>query len=121
MRWHKDRPFDVDGKMRHLTDSIVWKSFDLEYPSFVEDSHNVRLCLASDGVNPFGKMGTSYNVWPVVLIPYNFSAWMCMKDSYFIRSTLISGPKAPRNDIDVYLQPLINKLKEIVGKRCKDI
>jgi len=103
MRWHKDRPFSEDGKMRHPADSIAWKSFNLEYPSFAEDSRNVRLGLASDGFNPFGNMSTSYSVWPVVLIPYNLPPWMCMKDSYFIMSTLIPSPKAPRNDIDVYL------------------
>jgi len=52
-------------------------------------------------------------VWPVVLIPYNLPPWMCMKDPYFIMSTLIPGPKAPGNDIDVYLQPLIDELKEL--------
>ena len=61
-------------------------------------------------------MSTSYSVWPVVLIPYNLPPWMCMKDSYFIMSTLIPGPKAPRNDIDVYLQPLIDELKELWEK-----
>jgi len=113
MRWHKDRPFYEDWKMRHPTDSIAWKSFDLEYPSFAEDSRNVRLGLASDCFNPFGNMSTSYSVWPVVLIPYNLPPWMCMKDSYFIISTLIMGPKAPGNDIDVYLQSLIDELKEL--------
>jgi len=38
---------------------------------------------------------------------------MCMKDPYFIMSTLIPGPKALGNDIDVYLQPLIDELKEL--------
>jgi len=35
-----------------------------------------------------------------------------MKDSYFTMFTLIPGPKT-RNDIDVYLQPLIDELKEL--------
>jgi len=40
-----------------------------------------------------------------------------MKDSYFIMLTLISGPKAPGNDIDVYLQPWIDdELKELWKK-----
>jgi len=58
-------------------------------------------------------MSISYSVWPVVLIPYNLLPWMCMKDPYFIMSTLIPGPKALGNDIDVYLQPLIDELKEL--------
>jgi len=36
-----------------------------------------------------------------------------MKDPYFIMSTLISSPSALENDIDVYLQPLIDELKEL--------
>jgi len=112
MRWHKDRPSDEDGKMRHPTDSIAWKSFDLEYASFVEDSRDVRLGPTSDGFNPFGNISTSYSVWPIVLIPYSLPPWMCMKYYYFIMPTLIPGPKAPGNNIDVYLQPLIDELKE---------
>ena len=34
-----------------------------------------------------------------------------MKSEYSILSLLISGPRSPRNDIDVYLQPLIDELK----------
>ena len=36
-----------------------------------------------------------------------------MKDPYFVMSTLILGPRAPGNDIDVYLQPLIDELKKL--------
>jgi len=38
-----------------------------------------------------------------------------MKDPYMITSMLIPGPKAPGNDIDVYLQPLIDELIELWG------
>jgi len=36
-----------------------------------------------------------------------------MKQSSFILSMIILGKKAPRNDIDVYLHPLIENLKEL--------
>jgi len=36
-----------------------------------------------------------------------------MKDPYMIMSLLIPGPKAPGNDIDVYLQPLVDDLQEL--------
>ena len=36
---------------------------------------------------------------------------MCMKSEYSILSLLIPGPRSPGNDIDIYLQPLIDKLK----------
>jgi len=36
---------------------------------------------------------------------------LCMKRKYMMLSMMISGPKQPGNDIDVYLSPLIEDLK----------
>ena len=36
---------------------------------------------------------------------------MCMKSEYSILSLLIPGSRSPGNDIDIYLQPLIDELK----------
>ena len=44
---------------------------------------------------------------------YNIPPWMCMKQSYFLMPLLIPDPNAPSNDIDIYLQPLIEELKEL--------
>ena len=52
-------------------DSLAWKNFNKLHPSFAQEPQNVRLGLASDGFNPFGNMSISYNIWPVVLIPFN--------------------------------------------------
>ncbi|KAL6312664.1 hypothetical protein AAG906_018929 [Vitis piasezkii] len=79
----------------------------------VDEPRNVRLGLASDGFNPFGNMSISYSMWPVVLIPYNLPPWMCMKQTFFMLSLLIPGPTAPGNDIDIYLQPLIDELNDL--------
>jgi hypothetical protein len=48
-----------------------------------------------------------------MLIPYNLPPWMCLKQPFWIMSMLIPGPKSPGNDIDVYLQPLIDELKQL--------
>ncbi len=48
-----------------------------------------------------------------MLIPYNLPPWMCLKEPFWIMSMLILGPKSPGNDIDVYLQPLIDELKQL--------
>ncbi|KAL6624425.1 hypothetical protein ACP70R_031746 [Stipagrostis hirtigluma subsp. patula] len=112
MRWHKEKIVD-DGCMRHPANSKEWKHFDAHFPAFAADARNVRLGLASDGFNPFGNMSTSYSIWPVVIVMYNLPPWMCMKDPYMITSMLIPGPKAPGNDIDVYLQPLIDELLQL--------
>ncbi|XP_056689684.1 uncharacterized protein [Spinacia oleracea] len=81
------------------------------YPTFSSDARNVRLGLSSDGFNPFGMMSSQYNIWPVVLMAYNLPPWLCMKQSYFMLSLIIPGPKGPSNDIDVFLEPLIDELQ----------
>ena len=61
-------------------------------------------------------MSACHSIWLVVLAPYNLPPWNCMKDPYFMMSLLILGPKCPRNDIDVYLQPLVEELRELWEK-----
>jgi hypothetical protein len=112
MRWHSEGR-TKDGVLRHPADGQAWKSFDNLHPEFAADIRNVRLGLCSDGFNPFGKMSTSHSTWPVMIVPYNLPPWMCMKQTSFILSLIISGPTAPGMDIDVYLQPLIEELQQL--------
>ncbi|XP_050876050.1 uncharacterized protein LOC127079715 [Lathyrus oleraceus] len=112
MKWHTLEA-NKDGMMRHPRDSETWKTYDLRHPEFATDSRNVRLGLTTDGFNPFGVMSTNYNIWPVVLIPYNLPPWECMKQTSTILSMIIPGKQASGNNIDVYLQPLIKELKEM--------
>ncbi|KAL0559314.1 hypothetical protein IC582_003922 [Cucumis melo] len=122
MRWHKNNRVETDDVLRHPADAEGWKHFDREFPEFASDSRNVRLGLASGGFNPFGNMSTSYSMWPVVIIPYNLPPWKCMKESNFFMSLLIPGPRSPGKEIDVYLQPLIEELKQLwtIGVRTYD-
>ncbi|WCJ37799.1 hypothetical protein M5689_018900 [Euphorbia peplus] len=110
LRWHADERKD-DGFMRHPSDSVQWRNTDRKYETFSEDVRNLRLGLCTDGMNPFGTLSTQYNTWPVLLTIYNLPPWLCMKRRYIMLSLLISGPKQPGNDIDVYLAPLIEDLK----------
>nr|XP_009776780.1 PREDICTED: uncharacterized protein LOC104226462 [Nicotiana sylvestris] len=48
-----------------------------------------------------------------VLVPYNLTPWLCVKQPNFILSMIIPGPRTAGNNIDVYLQPLINELNEL--------
>ncbi|PKU73072.1 hypothetical protein MA16_Dca026495 [Dendrobium catenatum] len=104
MIWHENR---------HPVDGEDWKSFDSRYPDFSSDPRNVRLVLASDGFNPFKIMSSTYSIWPVLLVPYNMPPWITMKQTSFIMSIIIPGEKSPGNNIDIYLQPLINELYEL--------
>ncbi|XP_057986632.1 uncharacterized protein LOC131171176 [Hevea brasiliensis] len=112
MRWHKEKRVN-DDVIRHPADAEAWKEFDKENDWFARDPRNVRLGLASDGFNPFGNMSTSYSMWPVILLPYNLPPWKCMKEPFLFLSMLIPGKDSPGNDIDVYLRPLIDELKEL--------
>ncbi|WVZ84116.1 hypothetical protein U9M48_031177 [Paspalum notatum var. saurae] len=120
MRWH-DEGRTKDGKLRHPADGEAWRDFDARYPDFAADARNVRLGLASDGFNPFGNMSIKHSTWPVMLVPYNLPPWICMKQTSLLLSMIIPGPESPGNDIDIYLQPLIDELLELwVGVKTVD-
>ncbi|GJY86540.1 hypothetical protein Tco_0500566 [Tanacetum coccineum] len=52
-------------------------------------------------------------MWPVILTTYNLPLWLCMKESYLMLMLLIPDPTSPGKDINVYLRPLINDLKDL--------
>nr|GEX57918.1 hypothetical protein [Tanacetum cinerariifolium] len=116
MNWHATRKCTEPGKMQHPVDGRARKDFDAKYSNFAAEPRNVLLGLAADGFNPFGNLSQSYSMWPVILTTYNLPLWLCMKESSFMLTLLIPGPKSPSKDIDVYLRPLINDLKDLWAK-----
>ena len=112
MKWHATGQKN-DWVIRHPADSEAWKVFDDKYVEFAFDPRNVRLGLAADRFNPYGNMSTTHGTWPVVLVSYNLALWMCMKRSSLILSLVIPGPTSPGIAIDVYLQPLVEELREL--------
>ncbi|GJT25374.1 zinc finger, PHD-type containing protein [Tanacetum coccineum] len=116
MTWHATGKCTEPGKMQHPVDGRAWKDFDTKYLDFAAEPRNVRLGLAADGFNPFGNLSQSYSMWPVILTTYNLPPWLCMKESSFMLTLLIPGPKSPGKDIDVYLRPLIDDLKVLWAK-----
>ncbi|GJW69676.1 hypothetical protein Tco_0126593 [Tanacetum coccineum] len=111
MTWHATRKCMEPSKMQHPVDGRAWKNFDTKYPNFAKEPRNVRLGLAANDFNPFGNLSQAYSMWPVILTTYNMPMWLCMKESSFMLTLLIPGPKFPGKDIDVYLRPLIDDLK----------
>ena len=112
MKWHVNGHTD-DGVMRHPADLDAWKMFDTTHLQFSSNPHNVRIGLTADGFNPFGIMSTTHSTWSVMLVPYNLPPCLCMKQSSLILSLVIPGPTSPRIAIDVYLQPLVEELREL--------
>ncbi|GJX27686.1 uncharacterized protein Tco_0235765 [Tanacetum coccineum] len=105
-----------DEKMRHVADASQWKNIDNHYIKFGAEIRNIRFGLSSDGINPFGNMSSRHSTWPVLLCIYNLPPWLCMKRKYIMMSLLIHGPKQPGNDIDVYLEPLIDDMIDLWDK-----
>ncbi|CAN6692617.1 unnamed protein product [Malus baccata var. baccata] len=97
MRWHAIE-CPKDEFMRHPSDSPAWKHLDNLYPDFASEIRNVRLGLANDGFNPFGKMRNDHSTWP---------------QPNLLLSLLIPGPRSPGKEIDVYMRPLIDELNEL--------
>ncbi|XP_019173565.1 PREDICTED: uncharacterized protein LOC109169143 [Ipomoea nil] len=110
LQWHASGRKE-DGKLRHPVDSPQWKNINKKFPDFGAENRNLKLGLCTDGMNPNGNMSSRHSTWPVLLTVYNLPPWLCMKRKYIMLLLLISGPKQPGNDIDVYLAPLIEDLK----------
>ncbi|GJT95863.1 hypothetical protein Tco_1091381 [Tanacetum coccineum] len=117
MTWHATGKCTEPGKMQHPIDGGAWKKFDMKYPDFAKEPRNVRLGLCTDGFNPFGNLSQTYNMWPDDMTNITNALWLCMKESNFMLTLLIPGPKSPGKDIDVYMRPLIEDLQVLWDKK----
>jgi len=99
--------------LHHPIDSPQWIKSNKDYPEFGEEARNLKIALSTNRMNPHGIQSNSHNTWPLILVIYNLPPWLCMKHKYMMWSMLISRPKQPANDIDEYLAPLIEDLKQM--------
>ncbi|GJR27018.1 transmembrane protein 45B-like protein [Tanacetum coccineum] len=113
MTWHAAGKYTENGKMQHPVDGKAWKNSNTRYPNLATGSRNVQLGLAVDGFNLFGNLSQSYIMCPVIVTTYNLPPWLYMEETSFMLTLLIHGPKSPGKDIDVYLRPLIDDLKDL--------
>ena len=115
LRWHAEER-QQDGMLRHPADGSQWRNIDRKFKEFGKDARNIRFGLSTDGMNPFGEMSSGHSTWPVTMCIYNLPPWLCMKRKYIMMPIIIQGPKQPGNDIDVYLRPLVEDLKQLWKK-----
>ncbi|XP_021742767.1 uncharacterized protein LOC110708851 [Chenopodium quinoa] len=113
----------VSGTLAHPSDSEAWKHLDNTYKDFASEPCNVRLGLCTDGFSAHGKFRMQYSCWPVIVTPYNLPPCLCMMKPFMFLSLLIPGPKNPKGNLDVYMQPLIDELKSLweVGTMTYDV
>ena len=113
----------LDGMQRMASDSKQWALIDSEYPDFAREPRNIRLGLATDGVNPFSIKRSTWSTWPILLLNYNLPPWLTTKKYFIILSLLIPGPQSVTSkNFDVFLQPLLDELLQLwyVGFRTWD-
>jgi len=84
-----------------------------KYLSFAREHRNIRLAISTDGLNPFGNRRANQSVWTVILTPLNIPPSQYMRPEVSMMSLLILEPKAPSEDIDVYLDHLVEELNEL--------
>jgi hypothetical protein len=113
VRWHSEKHRENNEEIRHPADGTQWNFFDLQYPQFGAESRNIRFALSTDGMNPFGENKTVHSTWPIILMMYNISTWLCNKRKYLVLSILIQGSKQASIDIDVFLEPLMKDMAKL--------
>ena len=92
----------------------MWKKFDNKWPHFSQDTHNIRLGLGLDGVNPFSYQSNKWSTWPTFLINYKLPPWLETKPFFLMLSLIITGTKSVTSDtINVYLEPLYDELEKL--------
>ena len=90
--------------MKHIEDTWPEK--------FKDEVRSLRLSIAMDGVNPYSLQNTNYYVWPVVVINKNIPPWLSVKNEHIMLALIVPGRIQVKN-MDVYLQPLVDELKEL--------
>ena len=104
MTWHA-RHGSEDGVMRRAVDSYQWKYVNWKWNAeFAYEDKNLRLGLATDGVNPFSIKRSTWSTWLVLILNYNLPPWTTSTKYFIMLSLIIPGKKTVTRDyFDVYL------------------
>lgn len=100
-----------DRVLRQILESEVWKTFDASYADFSIDPRNVRLALSTDVFKPL-KYGTNH-IYGELNFLFIIFPMDVHKATLFIILLLIPSPISLGNNIDIYLRPLVDELKEL--------
>ncbi|KAL0283554.1 UNVERIFIED_CONTAM: hypothetical protein Sradi_7225100 [Sesamum radiatum] len=121
MTWHVNHQMQ-EGSKCQPSDAEAWRHFDRTHPDFATELRNVRLSLCTDGFTPHEQYGRTYSCWPIILTSYNLPPGMCIRFEYMFPTMVITGPPSLKCLIDVYLEPLIEELKNLwhVGVLTRD-
>jgi hypothetical protein len=115
MRWHHEgkRESEDPDIMSHPADSEAWQTLDRFDPEFARDPRSVHLGLSMDGFQSHNTNSHPYSCWPVFVMPYNLTPDKCLKEGFIFLSLIIPGPKEPKKQMNIFLQPLFEELKNL--------
>jgi hypothetical protein len=115
MRWHKEGIRDREGVdiMSHPADAKAWHALDRFDLEFTRDSGSVRLYLLTDGFQPYSSDSTAYSCWPIFMMHYNLPPNKCLKEGFIFPTLVISGPKEPKRQMNIFLHSLMEEPKEL--------
>ena len=110
MVWHSNNG-STNGMVKHPCDSKVWyhvhENLDL---TFGQESRNVHMGLAADGVNHFKLQRSTWSTWLVMLHNYNIPPWLTTKKLFIMLVLLIPEKQSVISQFfDVYLAPLVEE------------
>ena len=98
--WDDERKVD-DDRIAHPANCSQWQRIDEKHKEFSDDLRNVRFGLSTDGMNPFNERMSDH------------STWLATQGKYLLLTILISGPKQPDIDIDMFLKPLMQEMERL--------
>jgi hypothetical protein len=90
MDYHAQKKIE-DGVLRMPADGYEFKETVAKWPEFTDEPRNLRLSLATDGVNPFGELHFVYSVWTIFVINNNIPPWMSIKREHIMLTMIIPG------------------------------
>jgi hypothetical protein len=115
IRWHKEGIHDSEDTdiMSHPVDAEAWQTLYHFDPEFAWDLRSVRLGLLTVGFQPYSSNSIVYSCWLVFVIPYNLPSNKCMKEGFIFLALVIPSPKEPKKQMNIFLCPLMEELKEL--------
>jgi hypothetical protein len=116
MRWPEEGICDSKDHniMSHPMAAEDWHTLDHFDPDFARDPRSVRLGLSTDCFQPYSSNSTMYSSWPIFVMPYNLPPNKSLKKGFIFLALVILGPKELRKQMNIYLCPLMEELKELL-------
>jgi hypothetical protein len=79
------------GVLRMSANGSSFKKIEEIWPHFKVKPRNLRLSLATNDVNPFGELKSTYSLWLVFVMRNKIPPWMSIKRELIMFTMIILG------------------------------